>query len=102
MRTESKLKRLSHVHNQVGVFEASCWGEADIPADWVLKATLIKTGLPGEVHQHRFYDVGHGRMAVIFEHSCLGQDALMVRVGPASWARGRWLTLKAAGHIAAG
>lgn len=100
MRTEWPLKQLKPVFNQLGVFEASCWSETDIPDDWVLKGTLMREGLPGEVHRHRFYDLQAGRIAIVFEHSCLGADALMVRVGPAAWARDRWAALKAAGLIA--
>jgi len=102
MRTEWKLKQLSPVPNKPGVFEASCWSEADIPADWELKGTLVRDGMPGEVHRHRFYDLQAGRVAVIFEHSCLGAEALMVRVGPTSWAREIWQKLRAAGCIVAG
>ncbi|QQG31323.1 hypothetical protein S2L_28 [Cyanophage S-2L] len=102
MRNEWPLKQLSPVHNQLGVFEASCWSESDIPPDWELKGTLVRSGLPGEVHRHRFYDLRAGRIAIVFEHSCLGEDALMVRVGPAAWARDRWKALLAAGSIVAG
>lgn len=97
MRPEWALKQLLPVHGKLGVFEASCWSEADIPRDWIPKGSLLQTGQPGEAILHRFYDLQAGRIAVVMDHSLLGRDALMVRVGPADWAREIWKGLVARG-----